>query len=233
MLRRRCTRPGESSAVLPTVDDRAAHLSPLPQAATRSPFLRIAPVLNDLVPKYTLLIQRLATCYEDLAKAHPTHSAATRATPSFAQQFHAFVEQVLPCFEILVKSLAQLREICEDLWRAAGGLLSWLTDGGVAVEVERPDPQGGSHIVTVRESLEPVQVSAVHRTVSKLSMCARSFLEAEREHHHATAATLGGAEDFLVALQKVEAASHAYPSPGSGGVSPRESSCRPSFGAGD
>lgn len=130
--------------------------------------------------------------------------------PSYSQLFYSFVQHVLPAIDLLVKSLAQLREICEDLWRAGGGLLSWLSEGrqgepgGKSVEVERPDPEGGSHTVTVREILRPVSATGVQRTVTKLGMNARGFVECERRHNEATAHVLGTAEDFLYVLGGVE-----------------------------
>lgn len=76
--------------------------------------------------------------------------------------------------------------------------------GGKSVEVERPDPEGGSHTVTVREILRPVPATAVQRTITKLGMNARGFVECERRHNEATAQVLEGAESFLYVLGGVE-----------------------------
>lgn len=58
--------------------------------------------------------------------------------------------------------------------------------------------------MTMREVLRPVQAAAVQRTVTKLGMNARGFVECERRHNEATAQVLGSAEDFLYVLGGVE-----------------------------
>lgn len=177
---------------------------PFFQSPSHSPFLRIAPILNDLPPKLALVLAQLSNSLESLAAQHPLHSPAVQHHPSFAAGFSSWTSALLPLFPSFLDALSQLREASEDVWLAAGGYVAASTEGIVSVGVERPDPEGGSHTITVREVLSPVSAASLERTVGTIRRCAVRLMEVESEVEEVVEKLLGEAERMLSVLGHVE-----------------------------
>ncbi|GAA5907671.1 hypothetical protein JCM5296_000848 [Sporobolomyces johnsonii] len=184
--------------------------------AVRSPFLLKAAALDDLPPKVAILLAQLAHSFESLAKQYPVSSTAIQQNQQWGEQLFAWIKAIIPSFTSLLRAMAQLREISEDIWRAAGGYIALAETRPVSVDVERPDPEGGTHTVTVREQLQGVSSSSISRSTGKMQLNAKLFVETEKKHNVATTKFLKEAEDFVQGLIPVErlALKSAPPLPG-------------------
>lgn len=98
---------------------------------------------------------------QELVKTYPIHDDAVLQYPTFTDMLSSFINLLVPHLQKLVDALAELVVIAECVYRMSGGLLGALTDGGVSIDVERPDPRGGSRPVTVREQLSIGTCAAV------------------------------------------------------------------------
>lgn len=174
------------------------------QNARRSPFLDIAPILEEQSTTCAILIQRVANSYEELARQYPTSDMAVQSHGEFAQQLYTSSNMMLPTLERLVLCLRQLREIADDVSRASGGLLSLTTEGSVSIDIERPDPEGGSHTITAREVLKVVHPESIRATAAKLRHNAQGFVDCGQKLEACAKRLLAGADQFLSTLEPVE-----------------------------
>ncbi|GAA5971890.1 hypothetical protein JCM21900_000643 [Sporobolomyces salmonicolor] len=172
--------------------------------AVRSPFLFKAAALDDLPPKVAILLSQLANSFESLAKQYPVSSTAIQQNQRWGEQLFAWIKAIIPSFTSLLRAMAQLREISEDIWRAAGGYIAVADTRPVSVEVECADPEGGTHTVTVREQLQGMSSSSISRSTNKIQLNAKLFVETETKHNLATTKFLKEAEEFVQGLIPVE-----------------------------
>ncbi|GAA6030939.1 hypothetical protein JCM8097_008947 [Rhodosporidiobolus ruineniae] len=147
----------------------------------KSPFLAKAPLLDDLPPKLALTFAQLANSLETLAAQYPLPSPAVQQNPTFGNAFASWLNLVLPLFSAFDRLLTQLRDVAEDVWRAAGGFIAASAGGSVTVDVDQLDPEGGSHLVAGRERLAPASPASLASTVEKMRQTAMLFLEIEQK----------------------------------------------------
>ncbi|GAA5853299.1 hypothetical protein JCM8547_000276 [Rhodosporidiobolus lusitaniae] len=170
----------------------------------QSPFLLKAPLLDDLPPKLALTLAQLANSLESLSAQFPVHSSAVQQHRAWAESFFSWVKLLLPPFSAFLRAVAQLRDVSEDVWRAAGGYVAASSPSPVTVDVEQPDPEGGSHTVTGRERLSPVSGAALSRTVQKIRQNTGLWMEVEQAQNAATQRLLSEAERIITMLLPVE-----------------------------
>ncbi|GAA5919517.1 hypothetical protein JCM1841_002250 [Sporobolomyces salmonicolor] len=200
----RSSSPVRPSSAVPGGAVRVASPIPFAANAVRSPFLFKAAALDDLPPKVAILLSQLANSFESLAKQYPVSSTAIQQNQRWGEQLFAWIKAIIPSFTSLLRAMAQLREISEDIWRAAGGYIAVADTRPVSVEVERADPEGGTHTVTVREQLQGMSSSSISRSTSKIQLNAKLFVETEKKHNLATTKFLKEAEEFVQGLIPVE-----------------------------
>ncbi|KAI5475120.1 Pkinase-fungal domain-containing protein [Pseudohyphozyma bogoriensis] len=121
--------------------------------------------------------------------------------------------QLLHCWEEIAKKnsasdrgVQALKEITEDVWRMAGGILSVTLEGGFIAKVEKSDPEGGKmNTVTSCEKLGVVSSGAAERAARKVDVVVEHWEQTAGQFHHFTGTVLAYLEEWLYAHRPVQA----------------------------
>ncbi|GAA5915722.1 hypothetical protein JCM6882_004126 [Rhodosporidiobolus microsporus] len=146
----------------------------------------------------------LGNSLEVLATDFPVHSPLIQHHRPFAEAFFSWIKLLLPLFSSITNALAQLRTVAEAVWRAAGGFVAASKPRPITVDVEAPDPEGGSHTVTGSERLAPLSATAIVQATTQIRQVAASCKEVGQAVEHRARRLSSEAERFVALLQPVE-----------------------------
>ncbi|GAA6013351.1 hypothetical protein JCM10207_000864 [Rhodosporidiobolus poonsookiae] len=192
------------------------------QTPHASPFLVKAPLLDDVPSHLAMALSQVCNSLEAFARQFRVRSPAMQQHRQLGEALLSWVRLVVPPLAGMLRALAQLREVAEAVWRAAGGYIAATHPAPVTVEVEAPDPQGGSHSVSSRQVLAPVSPAVLSAFVEKMRLAARGLASLAEEQGRATQRLIGEAERFVAVLLPAERTALQHEAQLPGGAVPQQ-----------